>query len=332
MNGGENQVISISGSVAELGPISVNPFQTNSLAYLPQDCMATDGVFAGYEDQILVVQNDAGGFYVPSFGVMSLTEMCPGDAYSIFLSGANGFDFTYPMDGAARSTASMEWESYNEASASVMYADDIVKTGISHPIILTSLEGMVEPGDELVAYADGNVVGATRIVDSNMPVVLSAWGSYNNEQYGIYLSEGYVEGDAIELRLYSISEGRELYVDANLDGAHYGLTPITSGTGIVLEQSSVPVAFDLMQNYPNPFNPSTTIGFSIPESSHVTLSIYDMTGRLVTTLVDGTVDMGVHTVEWRGEDSSGSIVSAGVYIYALESGDTMVTNKMIFMK
>ena len=175
-------------------------------------------------------------------------------------------------------------------------------------------------------------MGATRIVDSNMPVVLSAWGSYNNEQYGIYLPEGYVDGDAIELRLYSISEGRELYVDANLDGAHYGLTPITSGTGIVLEQSSVPVAFDLMQNYPNPFNPSTTIGFSIPESSHVTLSIYDMTGRLVTTLVDGTVDMGVHTVEWRGEDSSGSIVSAGVYIYALESGDTMVTNKMIFMK
>ena len=142
------------------------------------------------------------------------------------------------MDGAARSTASMEWESYNEASASVMYADDIVKTGISHPIILTSLEGMVEPGDELVAYADGNVVGATRIVDSNMPVVLSAWGSYNNEQYSAYLP-GYVEGDVIELRLYSLSEGRELYVDANLDGAHYGSTPITSGTGIVLELSLI---------------------------------------------------------------------------------------------
>jgi len=277
----------------------------------------------------LLVQNDAGGFYVPSFGVMSLTEMCPGDAYSIFLSGANGFDFTYPMGGMARSSASFAWESYNEASASVMYADDIVKTGISHPIILTSLEGMVEPGDELVAYADGHVVGATRVVDSSMPIVLSAWGSYT--EYGANLP-GYVEGDAIELRLYSLSEGRELYVESDLEGAYYGSTPLTSGTGVVLTSSAVPMAYDLMQNYPNPFNPSTTIGFSVPESAHVTLSIYDMTGRLVTTLVDGTVDMGVHMVEWSGEDSSGSMVSAGVYIYALESADMVVTNKMIFMK
>jgi len=260
---------------------------------------------------------------------MSLAEMCPGDAYSIFLSGPNGFDFTYPSGDMARSSASFAWESYNDASASVMYADDIVKTGISHPIILTSLEGMVEPGDELVAYADGNVVGATRVVDSSMPIVLAAWGSYN--EYGVNLP-GYVEGDAIELRLYSLSEGRELYVEADLEGAYYGSTPITSGTGVVLTSSAVPMAYDLMQNYPNPFNPSTTIGFSVPESAHVTLSIYDMTGRLVTTLVDGTVDMGVHMVEWNGEDSSGSMVSAGVYIYALESADMVVTNKMIFMK
>ena len=255
--------------------------------------------------------------------------MCPGDAYSVFLSGANGFDFTYPDGGMARSAASMAWESYNEASASVIYSDDIVKTGISHPIVLTSLEGMVEPGDELVAYADGNVVGATRIVDSSMPIVLAAWGSYT--EYGADLP-GYVEGDAIELRLYSLSEGRELYVDASLDGAYYGTSPLTSGTGVVLTSSAVPMAYDLMQNYPNPFNPSTTIGFSVPESSHVTLNIYDMTGRLVTTLVDGTVDMGVHMVDWNGEDSSGSMVSAGVYIYALESADMVVTNKMIYMK
>jgi hypothetical protein len=87
--------------------------------------------------------------------------------------------------------------------------------------------------------------------------------------------------------------------------------------------TSMPTAFSLSEAYPNPFNPSTTIGFSVPESAHVTLSIYDMTGRLVTTLVDGTVDMGVHMVEWSGEDSSGSMVSADVYIYALESADTI---------
>ena len=313
INGSQSQSMAVEGLPQDMSTsISINPFQVNLIGYLPQDCMGTDDAFAGYEDQILLVQDDMGQYYVPSFGVMTLTEMCPGAGYSVFLSGANGFDFTYPDGGMARSAASMAWESYNEASASVMYSDDIVKTGISHPIVLTSLEGMVEPGDELVAYADGNVVGATRIVDSSMPIVLAAWGSYT--EYGADLP-GYVEGDAIELRLYSLSEGRELYVDASLDGAYYGTSPLTSGTGVVLTSSAVPMAYDLMQNYPNPFNPSTTIGFSVPESSHVTLNIYDMTGRLVTTLVDGTVDMGVHMVDWNGEDSSGSMVSAGVYIY-----------------
>ena len=198
--------------------------------------MSTDDVFAGYEDQILVVQDDMGRYFVPSFGVMTLTEMCPGDGYSIFLNGANDIEYTYPSGDMARSSASFAWESYNDHTASVMYADDgAMKTGISHPIILTSLEGMVEPGDELVAYADGNVVGATRVVDSSMPIVLAAWGSYN--EYGVNLP-GYVEGDAIELRLYSLSEGRELYVEADLEGAYYGRNTYNIGNRSCVNQFS----------------------------------------------------------------------------------------------
>jgi len=256
--------------------------------------------------------------------------MCPGDAYSIFLIGADGIDFTYPStDAAARSLASLEWEAYNEASTSIMYADEIVKTGISHPIILTSLEGMVNEGDELVAYAEGEVVGATRITSSDLPIVLAAWGGYH--EYGVNLS-GYDVGDSIELRLYSLSEGRELYVQSALEGSQYGVTPITSGTGVVLSSDAVPMAYDLMQNYPNPFNPSTSIGFTLPEASHVSLNIYDMTGRLVTTLVEGSLDEGVHMINWDGMDSAGELVSAGVYIYALESSDMILTKKMILMK
>jgi hypothetical protein len=329
LNGASEQSIIIEGMASTLGPVVINAFQTNSLPYLPQECMATDDVFAGYESQLLVVQSDAGGFYVPSFGVMSLTEMCPGDAYSVFLNGADGIDFMYPDGGMARSSASIAWESYNEASESVMYTDEITQTGISHPIILTSLEGLVSEGDELVAYADGEVVGATRITDADMPIVLAAWGGYH--EYGVNLP-GYNTGDSIELRLYSLSEGRELYVQANLEGSQYGVTPITSGTGVVLSSDAVPMAYDLMQNYPNPFNPSTSIGFTLPEAGYVTVSVYDMTGRLVNTLVEGNLDEGVHMVDWDGMDSSGALVSAGVYIYALESSDTMMTKKMILMK
>jgi hypothetical protein len=329
-NGADSQSVVVEGMAMGLDQmIEINPFQVNLISYLPQECMATDDVFAGYESQILLVQNDMGQYYVPSFGVMTLTEMCPGEGYSVFLNGADGIDFTYPDGGMARSSASIAWESYNEVSESVMYADEITRTGISHPIILTGLEGLVSEGDELVAYADGEVVGATRITDSDMPIVLAAWGGYN--EYGVSLP-GYEVGESIDLRLYSLSEGRELFVQANLEGSQYGVTPITSGTAVVLSSDAVPMAYDLMQNYPNPFNPSTSIGFTLPEAGYVTVSVYDMTGRLVSTLVDGNLDEGVHMVEWDGMDSSGAMVSAGVYIYALESSDMIMTKKMILMK
>ena len=123
-----------------------------------------------------------------------------------------------------------------------------------------------------------------------------------------------------------------MFVQASLEGSQYGVTPITSGDAIVLSSDAVPAAYDLMQNYPNPFNPSTSIGFTLPEAGHVSLNIYDMTGRLVTTLVEGNLTEGVHMVDWNGLDSSGSMVSAGVYFYTLESSDMMMTKKMILMK
>mgnify|MGYP000988822897 CR=1 FL=1 len=139
-------------------------------------------------------------------------------------------------------------------------------------------------------------------------------------------------GDVIDLRLYSLSEGRELHVEATLDGSTYGDTPLTSGTAVVLSGSASPMAFELMQNYPNPFNPSTSIVFSLPETGHISVNIYDVSGRLVSTLVDGIMESGAHTIMWNGADSYGELVSAGVYIYALESANMVMTKKMILMK
>ena len=101
---------------------------------------------------------------------------------------------------------------------------------------------------------------------------------------------------------------------------------------MVLSTSAVPMSYELMQNYPNPFNPSTSIGFSIPQSGHVTVNVYDMTGRLVSTLVNDVLNEGAHVVDWNGQDNFGDVVSAGVYIYSLESSDMVMTKKMIFLK
>jgi hypothetical protein len=94
----------------------------------------------------------------------------------------------------------------------------------------------------------------------------------------------------------------------------------------------IPDAFALEQNYPNPFNPTTNIRFSLPETNDVTLEVYDLTGRLVRTLVSGQVEAGVHTMTWDGKDASGVQVASGVYLYRIQAGAFNQTNKMTLLK
>ena len=148
----------------------------------------------------------------------SLTEMCPGKSYSTWTLGEDVIDFTYPASGLARSNNAEldKWEDYKLQSASEYY--DVTETGLFHPIVITSLTGEVEVGDELAAYANGQLVGATRVIDPSM-VVLSAWEAVHGADFGVDIDlPGYELGDRIELRLWSASQSRELHVSADLNG------------------------------------------------------------------------------------------------------------------
>ena len=93
-----------------------------------------------------------------------------------------------------------------------------------------------------------------------------------------------------------------------------------------------PEQYSLSDAYPNPFNPTTTLSFSVIDEGLLSLNIYDMTGRLVTTLVDGNMEQGYHSVIWNGMDSNGHAVSSGMYIYVLQGEGVSITKKMVLMK
>jgi hypothetical protein len=90
---------------------------------------------------------------------------------------------------------------------------------------------------------------------------------------------------------------------------------------------AMPDEFYLAQNYPNPFNPTTTFEFALPTAQHVTLNIYNVLGQNVSTLVDETMNAGVHQVTWDATD-----VSSGVYFYRLTANDNTETRKMMLLK
>jgi serine protease AprX len=95
--------------------------------------------------------------------------------------------------------------------------------------------------------------------------------------------------------------------------------------------------YALLQNFPNPFNPGTHISYLIPAESDVTIAVYDMIGREVTTLVQGRLRRGVYQAEWDGRDRRGVSVAAGVYIYRLvaagvDGNQSVITNKMLLVR
>lgn len=110
--------------------------------------------------------------------------------------------------------------------------------------------------------------------------------------------------------------------------------PALLGPGFVVgvEPVSVPERNFLGNAMPNPFNPTTTIAYGLKEGAHVTLRIYDASGQLVRTLVDGLKPAGPGEVTWFGRDDQGRQVASGVYFYRLETGTESFSRKMVLLK
>ena len=97
-------------------------------------------------------------------------------------------------------------------------------------------------------------------------------------------------------------------------------------------EALIPEVFALHQNYPNPFNPSTSLRYDLPENSFVNITIYDMMGREVKTLVNQSQDAGYKSVVWNATNDYGRPVSAGIYLYQIQAGKYISTKKMVLLK
>jgi hypothetical protein len=94
----------------------------------------------------------------------------------------------------------------------------------------------------------------------------------------------------------------------------------------------IPEEFELHQNYPNPFNPTTRIKYGIPVSSTVRITVYNILGQLVTTIVDAKQAAGYYEVNWDSKTDNGAGLPSGVYFYRVETKDFSATRSMVFQK
>lgn len=123
-------------------------------------------------------------------------------------------------------------------------------------------------------------------------------------------------------------------IDYNAKPAYYAIQQVLENPPTAVKNSlTTPVnSFQLFDNYPNPFNSATTITYNLPNESRVSLNVYDLFGKKVTTLVDENQSAGYQMVTWNGKDHLGEDVSTATYIYTLQVGDEKQSKKMVYLK
>jgi hypothetical protein len=122
-------------------------------------------------------------------------------------------------------------------------------------------------------------------------------------------------------------KNRIITVPANSGGKFAVTYSMTGATNVASPALTVPGGYTLKQNYPNPFNPSTQITFTLPAQTSVTLGVYDMLGREVAQLANGTLAAGEHSVTWNA-----SGIPSGVYVYRIRAGVFTETKKLILQR
>ncbi len=166
--------------------------------------------------------------------------------------------------------------------------------------------------------------------DSDGDEVYSYWDNcpfaYNTDQQDSDLDDVGDECDNCPLTPNSDQ------ADSNSDGVGDACDTITVDADDIDNTRDLLPGFVLSQNYPNPFNPVTVIDYSLGKRCHVRVTVYDLLGRMVRTIVDEEQSSGSHFIAWDGTSDSGSRVASGVYFYRLKAGDVVRTKKMVLLR
>ncbi len=264
----------------------------------------------------------------------------------VYFSNYFMFPYIYSLDALQLANSDMNGDLVPASISDLVFLINVIISGksSSSPRPDSDLQASVRlapaPGHTIVRYSADFPVGgvlltfqADRTLEPAMIVNLQDHMSMKIAIEGrqgrvfMYSADG-TSMPAGDNPVLALPEGIEVafeYVDvAGADGR--------TAAVVYASPNSVPEEFTLGQNYPNPFNPQTTISFDLVASSEVSLTVFDILGRQVTTLLDGEMPAGHHEVVFDGRDSDSSALASGVYFYRLSAAGGTSTRKMILMK
>ena len=205
------------------------------------------------------------------------------------------------------------------------FTDNLTGSFLYHITDTSTSETTINGGGFLVIWADADPEQGPLHVDFKL--------SSGGEDIGIYDPDG---SAIIEMSFSSQGEDTSYgrYPDGSDTWQFMNPTPGMANTQELSLDNNItmPDQFKIHQNYPNPFNPVTTIRYDLPENSMVNITIYDMLGKQVTTLINKNQDAGYKSITWDATNDYGKPVSAGIYLYQIHAGEYISTKKIVLLK
>jgi hypothetical protein len=296
----------------------------NMIGFLPNLSIPVETALAGIGDRLVIAKNNHGGAYIPEYGINTLVTMSPGQGYQVYLSSAG--TLVYPTGGFPKVTAPSPGIARPGTAGHFQF---VAGTGENATVIVPLEAGprfsngaALAAGDEIGVFtAAGRCCGAIAWEEKN--AAITVWGD-NAVTDSV---DGFLSGDTLRLRVWKTSVDKEYPADVDFrdgDPAVYVQDGISVVTSLVADLTSavaeregkgIPADCGLSGNYPNPFNSQTVIEYRIPAASDVELTVYDLNGRPVRSLVRGVKPAGYYQVQWDGTDDGGMAAASGIYYY-----------------
>jgi len=296
----------------------------NWIGFTPQNDGFTNDALAG-------ITTDAGDFlkttdgtseYYPDYGWYgSLESMAPTQGYMLKVGTAS--TLIYPNFGPD-DYVSDELSREDMPPAITDWVADYHDYEFSGNITMSIGNRTDSEGDYIAAFVGNECRGVAE------RMYFPFGDSY---MYSIMVYSNVAEGEELRFKYYDSVMGDVVEYTETIDFTSDMIVGNGFNTSSLSREAKIaPEEYSLSDAYPNPFNPTTTLSFSVPTEGVISLNIYDMTGRLVSTLVDGNLKQGYHSITWNGMDSNGHAVSSGMYIYSLKGEGISITKKMVMMK
>ncbi len=315
----------------------------NLISYLIPSPVNISTALATINSQLVIAKNNMGQTYIPMYGINDIGDMQPGQGYQVYLNAAA--TLIYPAATAELAEKDQPTGLRKTQTEHFTFTEG---TGDNATVVITTTANPrfsdgtpLETGDEIGAFStDGLCCGAAVWEGANK--ALTIWG--DNSQ--IADQDGFVAGDTLRFRVWKKSTETEHLAEVTFQAGHpvvyqsngfsvltYLIADAESNIDIATAENPLaPSKNQLLQNYPNPFNPDTHIPYQLSRPARVMLTIYDLNGRQICTLINEEKSAGHYTATWNATDASGEKVSSGIYLYRLQVEKEVFSHKMILLK